>query len=93
MTGPRKLTSQESGRLGGLTAADRMSPEQRARRASKGGAAVVEQRGKAHMTRLAHKRWGRLQTTRGSGTDVPRGAHNAQIAGSTPAPATNTPGR
>lgn len=61
MTEPRKLTNAESGRLGGLTAADRMTPEQRERRASKGGTAAVEKYGRAHMTRLAHKRWGRLQ--------------------------------
>lgn len=69
MTTPRKLTNAESGRLGGLTAAEKMTPEQRERRASKGGASLVEQRGRSHMTRLAHKRWGRLETSPASVTE------------------------
>lgn len=56
----RKLTRAEAGRLGGLTRADNTTPEERSAIASKGGAANVERYGRAHMTRLAYKRWGRL---------------------------------
>lgn len=60
MTTSRKLTKAEAARLGGLTAAHNLSPAERSLRASKGGQAVLEKYGKAHMTRLIHKRWGRL---------------------------------
>ncbi len=48
----QKFTPQEVGRLGGLTAAHRMTPEQRSERARKGGEAVMEKYGRAHMLRL-----------------------------------------
>ena len=57
---PRPLSMAERGRLGGLTAAHRMSPEERTRRAAKGGAAALEKLGKAHYVRMTLIRAGRL---------------------------------
>ena len=48
----QKYTPAEIARLGGLTAAHNMTPEQRSERARKGGQAVMEKYGKAHMLRL-----------------------------------------
>ena len=48
----QKYTPQEVARLGGLTAAHNMTPEQRSERARKGGQAVMEKYGRAHMLRL-----------------------------------------
>ena len=48
----QKYTRQESGRLGGLTAAHKLTPEQRSERARKGGEAVMAKYGKAHLLRL-----------------------------------------
>lgn len=49
----RALTHAERGRLGGLIGADRAGHEGMAARGAKGGAAVVEKYGPAHMARLA----------------------------------------
>ena len=48
----QKYTPQEVARLGGLTAAHNMTAEQRSERARKGGQAVMERYGRAHMLRL-----------------------------------------
>jgi len=57
----RPLTRQESGRLGGLTAAQRMSPEARKRRAEKAQAAWQKKYGKAGLVRMNFQRNGRLE--------------------------------
>lgn len=48
----QKYTKAEAGRLGGLQYAHNHTPEQRSERARKGGQAVMEKYGKAHMLRL-----------------------------------------
>ncbi|MCC6269601.1 MAG: hypothetical protein FIB00_11930 [Chloroflexi bacterium] len=60
MTEPRKLTASERGRLGGLTAAQRMTPEARIRRAEKANAAWMEKHGRAELLRMSYQRTGRL---------------------------------
>lgn len=52
MTTRKPLTPAQSGRLGGLAAADAMTAEQRRERARKGAAAVQKKYGRAHMTRI-----------------------------------------
>jgi len=59
MSERKKLTRQEIGRLGGLTAADRMTPEQRRERATKGGNGLLNAKGRAYFTRMAYRRQGR----------------------------------
>jgi hypothetical protein len=54
----KKLTPQQKGRLGGLTAADRMSAEARSERARKGGEALAAKRGSAYFARMALHRHG-----------------------------------
>lgn len=56
----RKLTRAEAGRMGGLARADNTTPAERSAISSKAGTANVEAHGRAHMARLAYKRWGRL---------------------------------
>lgn len=46
------MNRQQAGRLGGLTSAHRMTPEERQRRAMKGGEAVLEKHGPAHFYRM-----------------------------------------
>ena len=46
------MTKQQAGKLGGLTAAHRMTPQERAARARKGGNATLKARGKAHYVRM-----------------------------------------
>lgn len=60
MTDRRPLTRAEISRLGGLTAADNLSAEQRAARAMKAGNAAREKLGRAHYVRIALMRHGRL---------------------------------
>lgn len=48
----QKYSHEEAGRLGGLTAAHRMTAEERSERARKGGMAVLEKYGRGHMLRL-----------------------------------------
>lgn len=56
----RPLTRTEIARLGGLTAADRLSPEQRTARAMKAGNAARDKLGRAHYMRMALIKHGRL---------------------------------
>jgi hypothetical protein len=56
----RPLTHSERGRLGGLTAAQRMTPEARIRRAEKANAAWMEKHGRAELLRMSYQRTGRL---------------------------------
>jgi hypothetical protein len=56
--GRKKLSPQQKGRLGGLTAADRMSAEARSERARKGGEALAAKRGSAYFARMALHRHG-----------------------------------
>lgn len=57
---PRPLSMAERGRLGGLTAAQRMTPEARTRRAEKANAAWMEKHGRAELLRMSYQRTGRL---------------------------------
>lgn len=57
---PRPLTHAERGRLGGLTAAQRMTPDARRRRAEKASAAWMEKYGRAALVRMSYQRAGRL---------------------------------
>lgn len=59
----RPLTRTEIARLGGLTAADNLSPEQRTARAMKAGNAAREKLGRAHYMRMALIKHGRLPKT------------------------------
>lgn len=60
MTEKRPLSMAERGRLGGLTAAQRMTPEARIRRAEKANAAWMERYGRAELLRMSYQRTGRL---------------------------------
>lgn len=61
MNEPRKLTPAERGRLGGLAAGHNLTPDERKRRAAKGGQATLEKHGKALYVRLNHRKAGRLE--------------------------------
>lgn len=67
MTNPRKLSRAEAGRLGGLTSAHFAGAEGMARRGAKGGNATAEKLGRAHFTRAALIRWGRLPADKEKG--------------------------
>lgn len=53
----KKMTRQQAGRLGGLTAAHRMTAEQRQERARKAGEAALQKLGPAHFVRMNFMRW------------------------------------
>lgn len=57
----RKLSRKQVAQLGGYAASRKLGAEGRAARSAKGGAANAA-KGKEYFVRLAHQRWGRLQT-------------------------------
>jgi hypothetical protein len=54
------LKRPEVASLGGLAAAHKLGADGRKRRASAGGQAVLESRGRAYYKAMAYRRWGRL---------------------------------
>lgn len=69
-----KLTPAQAGKLGGLRRAETLTPDEIQRIGQDGGRTTVERYGRSHMTKLAHKRWGRLNEkpaarTTGTGED------------------------
>ena len=55
------LTHAERGRLGGLKAAEAMTPQERTIRAQKAGEAAKEALGTSHYVEMSWRRWGRLK--------------------------------
>ena len=55
----KKLTNQQSGRLGGLASARLLGSEGMRERGIKGAETLTKRYGPEHFTRLAHRRWGR----------------------------------
>jgi len=53
------LTMKELGKLGGLRAADKLTPAQRSARSKPSGQTNLRKRGREYFVRLALRRWGR----------------------------------
>lgn len=53
MSERKRLTKAQAGKLGGLTAAERMTPEARRERARKAGEACLVKHGRSHYYRMA----------------------------------------
>lgn len=58
------MNRKQIARLGGLTSADRKTDSERYLFAKSGGDAVVAAYGRAHMTRLAIRRWEAVRAAR-----------------------------
>jgi len=72
------LSRTQVASLGGLSAAHRLGPEGRKRRAAKGGEAVLEAHGRGHFKKMALQRWGRIE---GGGPSREKPAQEGSNAG------------